>query len=75
MDFPILSLLIWLPIFAAALLLLVGDQDAKAAQRVATFFSLLTLVLSLWLWSEFDSKNSALQFTESLVWIKAFSIH
>ncbi len=75
MDFPILTLLIWLPIFGAALLLLIGDRDAKAAQRVAALFSLLTLALSLWLWSAFDSKNSALQFTESFVWIKEFSIH
>jgi len=67
-DWPILSVLIWLPIAAGVLLLLLGER-ASIGRWVALAGSLATFVLSLPLWSHFDTSTAAMQFRESREWI------
>jgi NADH-quinone oxidoreductase subunit M len=69
MSFPILSLMILLPLAAGAFVLLApGDEAARA--RTARWLTLGTtmvlLGLGLWLWSAFDNANGGFQFAESL---------
>src|SRR5438132_11861608 len=71
-DWPILSVLIWLPIVAGAVLLVLGDRVALA-RWVALLSSVVTFVLSLPLWVHFDTTTAAMQFSEWRVWIPTFN--
>ena len=57
LDWPILSVLVWLPIAAGVLLLLVGDRNAAVARWLALAASVATFVVSLLLWREFDTDH------------------
>ncbi len=76
----ILSILIWLPIVGGIAVLLVGDEknaaSAKAEQMrwLALGISLLTFVLSLPLYMNFDTTTAAMQFVERSPWIAAFNV-
>jgi NADH-quinone oxidoreductase subunit M len=75
MDFPILSALITVPTVGALMLMLLGD-DAKRARMIALAASLITFVLSLVLWSQFDMSNGGFQFIEKAdLFGQAFSYH
>jgi len=43
-DWPILSALLWLPVAAGVLLLLVGDRGATAARWIALLASVATFL-------------------------------
>jgi NADH-quinone oxidoreductase subunit M len=73
LDWPILSVLVWLPIAAGALLLLVGDRNAAVARGLALAASVATFIVSLLLWREFDTSTAAMQFVERQPWIGAFN--
>jgi NADH-quinone oxidoreductase subunit M len=67
--------LIVVPLIAATLLMLLGD-DARRARFVALGASLLTFALSLLLWSKFDMGNGDFQFVEKAdLFGQAFSYH
>ena len=66
----LLSLLIWLPIIGAAIVLAYGRQP-NVARWLALAFTLATFVLSLPLWMHYVPSGPTLQFVESLAWIPA----
>src|ERR1700683_4500914 len=68
----LLSILIWLPITAGVLVMLLGDRNIVAGRWVALLGSLATLLLAGPLWMHFDTSTAALQFKESLPWIPHF---
>ena len=68
----LLSTLIWLPIAAGVLILLLGDRNIVAGRWLALLASLATLVLSASLWTHFNTTTAALQFSETLAWIPRF---
>jgi NADH-quinone oxidoreductase subunit M len=76
----ILSLLIWLPIAGGAAVLFLGDGDDAASGRAAQMrwmalgISLLTLFISVPLFTEFDTSTAAMQFVERAPWIGALSV-
>src|SRR5512145_1794869 len=72
-DWPILSVLVWLPIAAGVLLLLVGDRNASLARWIALAASLVTFAVSVILWNDFDSSVATMQFVELQPWIGAFN--
>ena len=53
-DWPILSVLVWLPIAAGVLLLLAGDRSASLGRWLALAASLATFAVSVVLWRDFD---------------------
>jgi len=69
----LLSLLIWLPIAAGVVVLLLGDRNVALARWLALLATLVTLALALPLWTQFDPTTAALQFPESLPWIARFN--
>ena len=71
-EFPLLSLLIWLPILGGVAVLVVGDARPAAARVAALAVALLTFLASLPLWTGFDPHTTAMQFTERASWIPAF---
>lgn len=73
-DWPLLSLLIWLPIAGGAVVLAMGDRQAAAAKWLALLVSIVTLLLCIPLWAGFDTGTAAMQFVERTPWIEAFRI-
>ena len=67
----ILSWLVWLPIGAAAVVLLLGDRRIALGRWVALAATLVTLALCVPLWCAFDLATPALQFPEREPWIGA----
>ena len=72
-EWPILSLLIFLPLVGAGFAMLAPREDAELAARncrwVALWTSLINLALALGLWASFDSSTADFQFVEQAVWI------
>jgi NADH-quinone oxidoreductase subunit M len=78
-TWPLLSLVTFLPLVGAALILLLvssNDQDGSAttAKILAMWVSGVTFVLSLALWLGFDRSTADYQFVETLTWIPALGI-
>lgn len=71
-EWPLLSLLIWLPITGGVLVLLAGEGGAR---RVALAFSLATLALCVPLYMGFEPTRSGMQFQEHLPWLASFNIN
>ncbi len=73
----LLSILIWLPILGGlALLLLAKEKGCDACSRTtALLFSVVTFVLSLFLYLGFDSSTHQMQFVEQLSWITSYDIN
>ena len=75
-DLPLLSLIVWLPIFGGVAVLLSGDKgDANGVRVLSLVISIATFVLSLGLYAGFDSSTPAMQFVEKTAWIPAFDIN
>jgi NADH-quinone oxidoreductase subunit M len=77
MTFPILTLLIFLPVAGSILLLFIDNRDDRrdASIRVVTLvISLVVLALAILLWARFDPTSAEYQFTERHPWIPAFGI-
>ncbi|SVE47657.1 uncharacterized protein METZ01_LOCUS500511, partial [marine metagenome] len=70
----ILSLLIWLPILGAILVLLIGNNRISIARWVSVSISILVFVLSVTLFLDFDTSTSAMQFVEKASWIGQFNV-
>lgn len=73
-NWPLLSILIWLPILGGAVILALGNQRAGLARWVALAVSLLTLAASVPLLTGFDFANPGMQFVERHAWVPAFNI-
>jgi len=73
-DWPLLSLVIWTPIVGGILVLFVGDEKPGAARKVALFVSCLTFLLTLPLYTQFNSDTHLMQFVERHSWIPEFNI-
>ena len=75
----LLSLLIWLPIVGGIAVFALGDGgDAKspraqAMRMLALGVSLLTFVLSVLLYRNFDTATAAMQFVERVPWVGALN--
>jgi len=68
----LLSALIWLPIAAGIVVLLMGDRRIGAVRWVALAASIATFLLALPLLLHFDNSTAAFQFVEKLPWIPSF---
>src|SRR5262252_937029 len=68
----LLSFLVWLPIGAGVLILLLGERNIVIGRWLALVASLVTLALTVPLWAHFDTTTAAMQFTEKLSWIPRF---
>jgi NADH-quinone oxidoreductase subunit M len=71
----LLSLLIWLPILGALLILLIGgNKNANYARGIALATAVISLGLCIPLWFQFDANTYNMQFVENWSWIKAYHI-
>ncbi|HHC71480.1 MAG TPA: NADH-quinone oxidoreductase subunit M [Thiotrichales bacterium] len=70
-QLPLLSILIWLPVAGAVATLFAGDRGARLT---ALFFSVATFLISIPLYTGFDTSTWAMQFEERVPWIESFNV-
>ncbi|MDH5600946.1 MAG: NADH-quinone oxidoreductase subunit M [Gammaproteobacteria bacterium] len=76
LDWPLLSLVIWTPIIGGLLLLAFTKKDNAANTRIiALLISIVTFVLSIPLYTNFDTTTSVMQFAEKHSWIESFNVN
>lgn len=75
-DLPLLSLIVWLPIFGGLLVLANGDDRGLFKSRsLSLVIALATFILSIPLYTQFDSGTHLMQFQELTPWISTFNIN
>ena len=72
LGYPLLSLLIFVPVAGAVILL--GVRNAAAARWIALLFSIAEIGLCVPLLSNFNNAVPHMQFGESVAWISAWNI-
>lgn len=76
LQLPLLSMLIWLPILGAVLVLMTGsDKHATAARWIAVTVAIVSLLLCIPLYWGFDANSYAMQYREDYLWIVSYGIH
>jgi len=73
-SWPLLSLLIWLPIIGGFFTLAFGNERANGARWFGLAVAFATLLLSVPLFTGFDYANPGMQFGEEHAWIPAYDI-
>jgi len=71
-SWPILSTIIFLPLVGALFILVLrGDDEAakRNARYIALWTTIVTFVVSLLLWRDFDTTTAEFQFVEKFDWI------
>ena len=74
---PLLSLITFLPLVGALFILTIrGDEEivVRNTRNVALWTSVITFLLSLILWFQFDRSTAAFQFEERVDWMPGYSI-
>jgi NADH-quinone oxidoreductase subunit M len=72
----LLSLAIWVPVFAGLLVLACGGDDKAPLQRTIAFVGALAgLLVTIPLYAGFQLQGAGMQFAEKLAWIPRFNIH
>ena len=71
----LLSLAIWTPIaFGLVLLALGRDEQAKAVRWVALIGAVISFLVTIPLYIQFDTSTAAMQFVENTAWIDRFNV-
>ena len=76
-DLPILSVVTFLPLLGATLIMFLRGKSnivASQARYVALWTTLLTFVISLFIWIGFESGTAEFQFEERLNWLPDYRI-
>ena len=75
-DIPLLSLAIWIPILGGLLVLATGpDRNAPLARMLAFAVAVAGFVVTIPLYTGFDTSTSAMQFVELSAWVPRFNIN
>ena len=76
-DWPILSLTTFLPALGALLILFIRGDEADVARNArwtALFASVLTFIISLFIWVGFNPNTADFQMVERVEWLPAFRL-
>jgi NADH-quinone oxidoreductase subunit M len=77
-DWPLLSLVTFLPLVGAAFIFFIrGDEEivARNARSVALWTSLVTFALSLLIWANFDYAQAGFQLVEKGRWLEPLGVN
>jgi NADH-quinone oxidoreductase subunit M len=79
LSVPLLSLSIWIPILAGLGVLVAGRNEngsgAARARWIALAGALIGFLVTIPLYTGFDTQSADFQFQEKLLWIERFNIH
>ena len=76
-SWPVLSMTTFFPLIGALGILMIRGTEEEVARNArwsALWVSLITFVLSLFLWLDFEAARAGFQFVERSDWIPAFNI-
>ena len=73
-NFPVLSILIWMPILGGIWSLIIGDQQERMVKHFSLLISITTFLFSILLYYNFDNNFRGMQFVEEFYWIESFGI-
>ncbi len=74
MNFPILSILILLPMVGVALIMMLNRENQWVIKGTAMAVALAEFVISLPLWFWFNSNTAEMQFVEQYSWVPSWGI-
>src|SRR4051812_27693148 len=74
LGIPLLSLVVFLPLVGAGVVLLLPSARLSAIRWTAFLVSVLTFLASLPLWTSFDVARRGMQFEEKVAWIPSLGI-
>ncbi|MHB1383366.1 MAG: complex I subunit 4 family protein [Bellilinea sp.] len=74
MQFSILSVLIFTPLAAGLILLLLPEEKKSWIKGIALAAGLIVLALSIWLYASYDIAQGGYQFQERVDWLPAFGV-
>ncbi len=74
MNFPILSILILLPMVGVALIMMLNRENQWVIKGTAMAVALLEFIISLPLWFGFNGNTAAMQFVEKYSWVPSYGI-
>ncbi len=73
---PLLSLAVWVPILGGVLVLTASkERQANLAKLIALLVSVATFIITIPLYTQFDTSTFQMQFVEQHAWIPAFNIN
>jgi NADH-quinone oxidoreductase subunit M len=76
MKMGLLSLAIWTPIVFGCILLALGrDDQARSVRWIALIGALVSFLVTLPLYGQFDTSTAAMQFVEKASWIERFNVN
>ncbi len=74
MQFPILSVIVFTPLIAGMLILLLPAERKSEARVVALAAATFALFLSIWVYFSYDATAGGYQFVEKIPWLPALGI-
>jgi NADH-quinone oxidoreductase subunit M len=74
MQFPILSVIVFTPLIAGLLILLLPAERKSEARVVALAAATFALFLSIWVYFSYDAAAGGYQFVEKIPWLPALGI-
>lgn len=74
MNIPLLSVLIWLPIIAGIMVMIIGRDNSEGMKWFAVFVSVVELALAMLLLIT-STNDAGMQFVEQHQWITSFDIY
>lgn len=74
MQFPIISVIVFTPIVAALLILMIPAERKNEARVAALATATFALFLSIWLYFSYDLNTAGYQFMETYEWLPALGI-
>ena len=74
MQLSVLTFIIALPLLTGIVILLLPEQEKKAPRMLALISGLITLVLSGWVYANYDIAAGGYQFVQKATWLPALGI-
>ncbi|MEO6654311.1 MAG: NADH-quinone oxidoreductase subunit M [Ilumatobacteraceae bacterium] len=74
LDFPILSMLVFLPAAGALVITLLSKRRPEFVKLVAAISSIATGAMSIWLLAKFDGESGGFEFVSKHPWIEQWGI-
>jgi len=74
MNFPVLSIIVFTPIVAALIILLIPAERKTEARGVALAAATFALLLSFWVYLSYDKTAAGYQFVEQYSWLPQLGI-
>jgi len=75
MGFPILTLITFIPLLGAVLVLFIPKENEGLIKRLSTAISLIPLFLAIALWLAYDQQVGGMQFEEIYTWIPILGVN